>query len=167
MLCLHVLTAVVGTVLIGGELYRTFRSGSFAQGLWLETFLCVALAFLFGYLVFQLRRTVLAKWIWVPGVVWFAYYLIAVYREGWALWPQFSGAGCIEHRQYGYCYAWFEATTPTLRLIFYSLGAYVCSLRIPTASPVPVPLEPAVELSDRSSQAVVPAPADSLDRGTN
>jgi len=144
-LVLHTLTAVFGPVLITPELSRALHLPSLHRtGLWLFALSDITVVFAFGFLVFRLRRLALAKWIWVIGVVWFSYFFIAAVREGTPLWPDFSGTTCLDVRTYLNC-GWWVATVPALRTIFYSLGAFVCSRRSLTASPVPVLSDPLPE----------------------
>jgi len=88
-----------------------------------------------GYFVYRRWQYSAAKWIWVAGFCWWnqralALWLqhhgqlaAAVYGSRSVFWDM-SGAGCPFDRQS--CIDWMLYTTLSLRVCFYSAGAWLC-----------------------------------------
>ncbi len=84
-------------------------------------------AALIGFFVYRRWGSGSAKWVAVVGVCWFAFRLLTLMGGGVSgMWPEMSGMGCVNGVRNLACMNWLVITLPTLRLISYSLGAWIC-----------------------------------------
>ena len=84
-------------------------------------------ATLIGFFVYRRWGSSSAKWVGVVGVCWFMFRLLTPLGGGMSLMgPEMSGIGCVNGVRNLACMNWLVFTLPTLRLVSYSLGAWIC-----------------------------------------
>ena len=93
-------------------------------------------ALVLGYIVYRSRKYSTAKWIWIAAICWWSPRVFALWLQQHqplranvyviqSVFRDISGAGCPYDRNS--CTDWMFYTTPSLRVIFYSAGAWLCS----------------------------------------
>jgi hypothetical protein len=100
----------------------------------LEAARSIGIGFFLGFFVYYLWKTRSSRWVWVVGILWFAYgavtywnsqHYLRLSQETHSIYWEMSGVGCRFDVQS--CYDWLGYTCPLLRTIFYSAGAFLCS----------------------------------------
>lgn len=127
------ITAIIGTVILDGELGRIIRvhtpSGMIAR----EMCLSIAVAMFLGLAGYMLRPHGSGKWIWVLGISLLAVRAMYLWdvesvarRFGTAegvfskLFGRSCGPGAYEN-----CIDWIDYTIPSIRIISYSAGCWI------------------------------------------
>jgi hypothetical protein len=128
---LDLLIALIGTAIIGAEIH--IHAYDLDRVLVIEDIRSAAIAFVLGFVFYYFRRTPTSRWLWVAGVIWFAQRAVAywnsqhlvrvVTHSGHSIYWEMSGFN-YDPRSFN---DWAFYTLPTLRTVFYSLGAFLCS----------------------------------------
>lgn len=130
---LNCLIAIGGTAVISSEI--RFNRHEVKTYAFKEDIAESAAALAVGYFVYHVRQYSVAKWIWVAGLCWWTQRALTYWSHqhgplagghgaGSVFWHM-SGAGCPFDRQS--CSDWMFYTTLSLRVCFYSVGAWLCS----------------------------------------
>jgi hypothetical protein len=118
----NVLAAFIGTAVLESPispLVKVFAHS--AASMVIREWICsIALAALIGFLAQRRWKTNSARWVWVAGVLWFAFGLTQFGDP----WLTFSGIRCAEFRGYP-CVAFWSFTVPLIRTIAYSIAAFL------------------------------------------
>jgi hypothetical protein len=124
---LNIVTAIFGTAIVTSPFAFVLRPHTI-QAVLLKGYVASAvLAALIGFFIYRRWGSGSAKWVAVVGVCWFAFRLLTLMGGGVSgMWPEMSGMGCVNGVRNLACMNWLVFTLPALRLIFYSLGAWIC-----------------------------------------
>jgi hypothetical protein len=124
---LNIVIAIFGTAIVTSP-FAFFLRPHTIQAVLLKGYVTsVVVAALVGFLVYRRWGSSSAKWVSVVGLCWFAFRLFTLLGGGVSgLWPEMSGMGCVIGVRNLACMNWLVFTLPTLRLISYSLGAWIC-----------------------------------------
>jgi len=124
---LNVVMAIFGTAVITSP-FAFFLRPYTIQAVLLKGYVTSAVvAALIGFFVYRRWGSSSAKWVGVVGVCWFAFRLLTLLGGGVSgMGSEMSGMGCVNGVRNLACMNWLVFTLPTLRLISYSLGAWIC-----------------------------------------
>ena len=126
------LIALGGTAIISSEIrFNPHDTGTFAVK---EDIAESIVALAVGYFVYRIQKYGPPKWVWVVGLCWWSQRALrfwfhqhgplgAMNGAASVFWDM-SGAGCPLDRQS--CKDWTGYTILSLRLCFYSVGAWLC-----------------------------------------
>jgi len=126
-LLINFAVAVIGTAILDTAAGRMIPSHSAAAIVRKEIILSIICAALIGFAMWRTWRNSPAKWIWVPGAVWFVFGYLTI-AGGTDVWGRLSGFGSGSVLSVPDVRSFFAFTVPLIRAIFYSLGAYISSL---------------------------------------
>ena len=126
-LLLNVIAAIFGTAIIESPVAH-FLHPHTIQTIMVEGYLLsLTVACLVGFFVYRRGGSDSAKWVGVIGVCWFAFRGLMVLAGGSsAIWSEMSGIGCVNGVRAVACMNWSVFTLPALRMVSYSLGAWLC-----------------------------------------
>jgi hypothetical protein len=131
---LNVLNASVVSGIVASP-FAQFHRDSIRAAVLSDDFINGLAAFGLGYFVYRTWQSTASKWVWIGGLCWFGqraarfwveqrtFSVIHVYQTPSIYW-EMSGKGC--EFDYQSCKDFMVYTTPFLRTIFYSLGAFCC-----------------------------------------
>jgi hypothetical protein len=125
-LFLNLLAVWIGTALFSSMLGRGLWHPHSIQAL-LRVSYCYDLfaALLLGFIVYRLFKTETAKWVWIIVGIWFFLRATTLLGSSSSLWSQLSGIGCVNGSQAIACRNWLLFTTPFVRAMAYSMGAWL------------------------------------------
>jgi uncharacterized membrane protein (UPF0182 family) len=136
-LLINVVVAIIGTAILDTTLGRMIPSHSFAALVWKECGLSVICAAFIGFGMWRTWRSSAAKWTWVIPAVWFTVGFLAIAGRG-NVWGRIFGFGSGSNFGAAEARTFFLFTVPLIRAVFYSVGAYVSSLRYPAPAVNPM-----------------------------
>jgi hypothetical protein len=84
-----------------------------------------------------------AYWTWVLPTLWFGVKFLLAVGKGSLLF-QFSGEACVEGVRPIGCINWFVFSIPFIRSVFYSVGAYACSVFHNAQRPQDASVQPSI-----------------------
>jgi hypothetical protein len=123
---LNVVIAIFGTAIVTSAFAFVLRPHTIEAILVKGYLTSAVVASLIGFFVYRQWGSSSAKWVGVVGLLWFAFRLFTLLGGGLSgLWAEMSGTGCVNGVQNIACMNWLVFTLPTLRLISYSLGAWI------------------------------------------
>lgn len=124
---LNIVIAIFGTAIVTSPFAFVLRPHSIHAVLLKGYVMSAILAAVIGFFVYRRWGSGTAKWVGVIGACWFAFRLLALMGGGLSgMWTEMSGIGCVNGVRNLACMNWLVFTLPTLRLISYSLGAWIC-----------------------------------------
>jgi hypothetical protein len=125
---LNLLAILIGTAVLSSVLGRGLWHLHTIKALLLVSYSYDAIAaFCLGFLIYRQFKTTTAKWIWILPAAWFLFRVFTLLGGSTSLWSELSGVGCANGLHTSGCVNWFLFTTPFVRSIFYSIGAWLCS----------------------------------------
>jgi hypothetical protein len=122
----NLLTAIVGTAIIFSPIKDLSHPQKTCDRLLTTDILGAVGAAILGYLVYNKWRMSSARWVWLTGVSWWGLGALHIApRNGGDLFFEFfcrTSSGDIPNLQ-----DWSSFTTPLVRTVFYSIGAFCCT----------------------------------------
>lgn len=126
---LHLGLAVIGTLIVESPFERAMVGRSVTASLFRVDLLTSVCAFGLGYFVFQRWRPLAAKWVWVVGLCWFSQRVIFPPDGNRVVLWEVAATKSALFTDWAALSNWTLYTLFSLRVIFYSVGAWCSSLR--------------------------------------
>lgn len=134
MFLLNLLQAILGTTILELPLYGLFRWKTPEAFFLREYVLSAAVSFAIGYLVYHHWQSASSKWLWLAGLAWLGLgaFLIMTSASvldgaGRTIYEDMSGISCVSDPRSTRCANYFNYTVPSLRVVWFSLGALCCA----------------------------------------
>ena len=131
---LNLFLAFFGATSLEEPLYGVFHWKAPTAILMKEYVLSGGISFALGYFVYHRWRTAPSRWLWVAGVLWLGLAAVLVLGgrsvfDGMAstIYRGMSGIGCVPDVGSIDCANYFNYMMPSLRVIWYSMGALSCA----------------------------------------
>ncbi len=123
-LLLNLIVAVFGTAIVETFIGHFYHPQTISAVLIKTDSLSAICAFALGFFVSRRWNLHMARWIALPGLVWFALGACIDIGHG-SVWSRMSGIACGEGLHATHCMEWFVFSLPALRTVSYSAGAWL------------------------------------------